>query len=177
MKVFPRLFDGLDTMPGVFRINLRENATPYCLFVPRTIPAGLKEPAKVAIMKMFEEDIVEVVKGPSDWCAALTIVPKLNGKDVRPCVDLTMLNKSVKRESYPLPRITELLASLGGSVMWSKLDANSGFPQCILEPESERTRSRLLTTFITPGGDSALSECRSEYPRRPTTSREPWKVS
>jgi len=58
-----------------------------------------------------------------------------------------MLNKSVQRESYPLPRITELLASLGGSVMWSKLDANSGFHQCILDPES-----KLLTTFITPWG-------------------------
>jgi len=147
VTIFPELFDGLGTMPGIFRINLRENASPFCLFVPRTIPASLRESAKAAIMKMLQEDIIEVVKGPSDWCAALTIVPKPNGKDVRPCVDLTMLNKSVQRESYPLPRITELLASLGGSVMWSKLDANSGFHQCILNPES-----KLLTTFITPWG-------------------------
>ena len=134
-------------MPGNFRINLRENASPFCLFVPRTIPAGLRELAKAAIMKMLQEDIIEVVKGPSDWCAALTIVPKPNGKDVRPCVDLTMLNKSVLRERYPLLRITKLLASLGGSVMWSKLDANNGFHQCMLDPES-----KLLRTFITPWG-------------------------
>ena len=147
VTAFPELFDGFGTMAGIFRINLQENASPFCLFVPRTIPAGLREPAKAATMKMLREDIIEVVKGTSDWCAALSIVPKPNGKDVRPGVDLTMLNKSVQRESYPLPRIAELLASLGVSVMWSKLDANSGFHQCILDPES-----KLLTTFITPWG-------------------------
>jgi len=68
-------------------------------------------------MKMLKEDIIEVVKGPSDWYAALTMVPKPNGKDVRPCIDLTMLNKSVQREGYPLARISGLLISLGGSVM------------------------------------------------------------
>jgi len=71
-------------MPGVFIINLRENASPFCLYVPRTIPAGLREPARAAIMNMLEEDIIQVVKGPSDWCAALALVPKPNGKTCTP---------------------------------------------------------------------------------------------
>jgi len=41
IQEFPKLSTGLGTMPGVFKINLRENAVPYCLYVPRTIPAGL----------------------------------------------------------------------------------------------------------------------------------------
>ena len=93
---FPKLFTGLGTTPGIFKINFGENTSPFCLYAPLTIPAGLREPARAAIMKMLKEDIIEVVKGPSDWCAALIIVPKPNGKDVRPCVDLTMLNKTFK---------------------------------------------------------------------------------
>ena len=61
------------------------------------------------------------------------------------CVDLTNLNKCVKREIYPLPRITDLLRELSKGVMFAKRDANSGFWQVKLVP-----KSKLLITFVTP---------------------------
>jgi len=76
----------------------------------------------------------------------LTIAPKPNGA-IRMCVDLTALNKGVRREVYPFPRVDEMLASLGKGKVFSKLDANSGFWQVVLDE-----KSRLLTTFITPWG-------------------------
>ena len=48
---------------------------------------------------------------------------------------------------HPLPRVDETLAQLTGAKVFSKLDANSGFWQIPLSPQS-----RLLTTFITPFG-------------------------
>jgi len=62
-------------------------------------------------------------------------------------VDLKPLNKSVLRETHPLPGVDETLAQLTGATVMSKLDANSGFWQIPLAKES-----RELTTFIMPFG-------------------------
>jgi len=76
----------------------------------------------------------------------MVVVPKKSGQ-VRICVDLKPLNKSVLREVHPLPKVDETLAQLAGAKIFSKLDANSGFWQIPLSKPS-----RLLTTFITPMG-------------------------
>uniref|UniRef100_A0A1X7UAF0 Reverse transcriptase domain-containing protein n=1 Tax=Amphimedon queenslandica TaxID=400682 RepID=A0A1X7UAF0_AMPQE len=86
------------------------------------------------------------VNEPIEWCAGMVPVPKKNGQ-VRICVDLTRLNKSVQRERHQLPAVEQVLAQLNGAKVFSKLDANSGFWQISLAPESA-----LLTTFITPFG-------------------------
>ena len=63
------------------------------------------------------------------------------------CVDLTKLNRFVKRERHLLPSVDHVLAQVGDAKVFSKLDANSGFWQIELAPESSK-----LTTFITPFG-------------------------
>ena len=60
------------------------------------------------------------------------------------CVDLTKLNESILREYHPLPLVDHTLAQLAGATSFSRLDANSGFWQIGLSPESAK-----LTTFIT----------------------------
>ena len=62
-------------------------------------------------------------------------------------MDLTKLNESILREFHPLPSVDHTLAQLSGAKVFSKLDANSGFWQIGLSPESAK-----LTTFITPFG-------------------------
>ena len=71
---------------------------------------------------------------------------KTNGK-VRTCVDLTKLNKCVCRERHPLPAVDQTLEQLAGGKVFSTLDANLGFWQILLTPESS-----WLTTLITPFG-------------------------
>lgn len=66
---------------------------------------------------------------------------------MRTCVDLTRLNQYVKRERHILPLVDQVLAQVGDAKVFSKLDANSGFWQIELAPESSK-----LTTFITPYG-------------------------
>ncbi len=83
---------------------------------------------------------------PTDWCAGIVPVPMSDGK-VRICVNLTKLNHHVNRECHILPSVEQILAQLGGARIFSKLDANSGFWQIKLSPESVT-----LTTFITPLG-------------------------
>ena len=64
---------------------------------------------------------------------------------VRICVDLCPLNTSVMRETHPLPKVDDILAQISGGVMFSKLDANSGFWQVPLAKYSQH-----LTTFLHP---------------------------
>ena len=90
--------------------------------------------------------VIKKVEEPTDWCAGMVVVPKENGK-VRICVNLAKLNQSVKGELHPLPAVDQVLAQLAGAKVMSKLDANSGFWQIPLSPESAK-----LTTFITPYG-------------------------
>jgi hypothetical protein len=145
-KVFPKLFAGLGVMPDVFKIELKAGLEPYRLCAPRPIAAGLREQAKAELDRMLELNVIQPVEQPTDWCSGLTIAPKPNGK-IRMCIDLTRLNAGVKRELYPLPKVSDTLSRLAKGRVFSKIDANSGFWQVILEPES-----RLLTTFITPWG-------------------------
>ena len=62
-------------------------------------------------------------------------------------MDLTKLNYYIKRERHILPSVDHALAQIGNAKYFSKLDANSGFWQIELSPESSN-----LTTFITPFG-------------------------
>ena len=144
--VFPELFEGLGTMPDVYRVVMKEDVTPFRICTPRTVPIGLRDKARKELQNMVELEVIEPVEEPTEWCSGLTIVPKPNG-NIRMCVDLTMLNKGVEREFYPLPRISDMLSQLSTGRMFSKLDANSGFWQIKLDPES-----KALTTFLTPWG-------------------------
>ena len=150
VKSYPKVFEGLGRMPGMFTINLRKDVEPVRLFSPRSIAAGLREQAKRELDDMLKDGIIEPVEVATDWCSGLTIAPKKGGK-IRMCVDLTNFNKGVKREIYPLPRISEMLSKLSQGVLFSKLDANSGFWQVKLDP-----KCRLLTTFVTPWGRFAF---------------------
>ena len=95
---------------------------------------------------MENKKIISKVEEPTSWCSGMVVIPKKTGA-VRICVDLRPLNKYVKREIHPLPKVDTILAQIQGAQIFSKLDANSGFWQI---PLAEK--SRHLTTFITPYG-------------------------
>ena len=73
-------------------------------------------------------------------------VLKKNGQ-IRVCVDLSELNKAIKRERFQIPVAEEIFARMKGAVFFTVLDATSGFWQIPLSEDSS-----LLTTFITPFG-------------------------
>ena len=45
-SAFPRVFEGLGTMPGELKIQLKKGTESYCLMTPRNIAAGLREKVK-----------------------------------------------------------------------------------------------------------------------------------
>ena len=144
------MFSGLGKLPGQYTIRLQDGAKPFCLTVPRRVPLPLMKKTELEIKCMMNMDVIEPVDEPTDWCAPIVVVPEQSG-DIRLCVDLTKLNSAVKREVYPMPKVETTLGSLSEGSVYSKLDANSGFHQVELDPESVK-----LTTFITPYGRFAF---------------------
>ena len=82
----------------------------------------------------------------SPWAAPVILVKKKNG-EYRMVIDYRKLNAVTKKDSYPLPRIDDLLDSLGKAKVFSALDMRAGFHQVPVEKDS-----RELTAFTTKYG-------------------------
>uniref|UniRef100_A0A2N9HA60 RNA-directed DNA polymerase n=1 Tax=Fagus sylvatica TaxID=28930 RepID=A0A2N9HA60_FAGSY len=81
-----------------------------------------------------------------DWLANVVMVKKANGK-WRMCVDFTDINKACPKDSFPLPRIDQLVDSTAGHRLLTFMDAFSGYNQIMMD-ESDQEK----TSFITSKG-------------------------
>ena len=61
-----------------------------------------------------------------EWLANVVLVKKANGK-WRMCVDFIDLNKACPKDSFPLPRIDQLVDSTAGHKLLTFMDAFSGY--------------------------------------------------
>ena len=146
LQQYPKVFNGLGTLGDDYTIKLKEGAKPHSLFTPRRVPFPLRAAVRDELTRMETMGVISKVSEPTCWCAGMVVVKKKSGS-VRICVDLKPLNENVLREVHPIPKVDEALAQLSGAAVFSKLDANSGFWQIPLSPES-----RPFTTFVTPFG-------------------------
>ncbi|UYV69283.1 K02A2.6-like [Cordylochernes scorpioides] len=117
---YPKLFTGLGTLQGSYTIQLKDESQPHAIYTPRRIPIPLLNRTKEQLDQMVEKGVIEKVERPTNWCAPMVIVPKPSSNDLRICVDLTALNKFVKREHYPIPSVEYTLAQMGGAKLFSK---------------------------------------------------------
>ncbi|KAG1419562.1 hypothetical protein G6F58_004549 [Rhizopus delemar] len=82
----------------------------------------------------------------SPWAAPIILVKKKNG-EYRMVIDYRKLNAVTKKDAYPLPRIDDLLDTLGKAKVFSALDMRAGFHQVPMEESSKE-----LTAFTTKFG-------------------------
>ncbi|RVX18157.1 Transposon Ty3-I Gag-Pol polyprotein [Vitis vinifera] len=95
------------------------------------------------IDKLPESGFIREVAYP-DWLANVVVVPKKEGK-WRVCVDYTNLNNACPKDSFPLPRIDQIVDYTSGQGMLSFLDAFAGYHQIPMSSDDEEK-----TAFITP---------------------------
>nr|XP_054930745.1 uncharacterized protein LOC129386661 [Dermacentor andersoni] len=141
---FRHLFTGTGCVERVYRMVLRDDATPI-VQAARRVPLALQEPLQ-ELGRMERAGIITKVTEPTDWVSPLVIVRKKDGK-IRVCIDPRRINQCIKREHYTMPRREDIEAELAGATVFTRLDANSGFHQIPLDNETSR-----IGTFATPFG-------------------------
>ena len=83
---------------------------------------------------------------PTPWVSSVVVTTKKSGA-LGVCVDPRPLNKALKRETYPMPILDEILLDLSQAKVFTTVDLHSGFWHCVLDEESS-----MLSTFNTPYG-------------------------
>ncbi|KAK0580001.1 hypothetical protein LWI29_034841 [Acer saccharum] len=110
------------------------------LFNPERSVAIKKE-----VEKLLSAGSIREVKYP-EWVANVVLVKKKN-KQWRMCVDFTDLNKACPKDSFPLPRIDQLVDATAGHELLSFMDAYSGYNQIRMNKADEEK-----TSFTTDQG-------------------------
>ena len=97
------------------------------------------------VNKLLSIGFIREVYYPN-WLVNVVLVKKANGK-WRICVDFTDLNKACPKDSFPLPRIDQLVDSIAGHKLLMFIDAFLGYNQIkMVEEDQEKI------TFITSQG-------------------------
>jgi hypothetical protein len=113
----------------------------------RMVPYNLRELVDDEIKRLKAEGIISPV-AYTEWAAPIVPVLKSDKKSVRICGDFKQTcNRAAKRDSYPIPRVEDILAQLGKGKFSSKLDLSRAYNQIPLEEQSKP-----FTTITTQKG-------------------------
>ena len=88
---------------------------------------------KNEVTKLKQAGAIKEVLYP-EWLANIVVVKKKSGK-WQVCVDFTDLNKTCLKDSFPMPRIDQLVDATVGHSRMSFLDAFQGYHQIPLTLE------------------------------------------
>lgn len=111
---------------------------------PRRMPFAVRQEVARQLKNMQETGVVQPSNSP--WASPVVMVRKKDGTH-RFCVDYRDLNAVTRADTFPLPRIDDLLDQLGNSRYFSTLDLASGYWQIRVHPDSQEK-----TAFVTPQG-------------------------
>ena len=111
---------------------------------PRRMPFAVREQVSRQLCTMQETGVIQPSHSP--WSSPVVLVRKRDGSH-RFCVDYRELNAVTKPDSFPLPRIDNLLDQLGSTQYFSTLDLAAGYWQICMHPAS-----REKTAFVTHEG-------------------------
>ncbi|KAK2703917.1 hypothetical protein QYM36_017738 [Artemia franciscana] len=145
LNEFRDVFGGIGTLPGTYKIYLKEGATPT-IQPPKQVPFALKAKFKEELHRLESLGVIENVTKPTQWVNSLVLVRKAN-KSLRICLDPVDLNRAIERPHQPIPLFDEVAAKCKGAKKFFKMDARKGYWSMVLDkPSSE------LTTFNTMYG-------------------------
>ena len=118
-------------MPHAHVIEVRETEAPYSQKIKRHSPLEMELIGKY-ITEMVEAGRIRPSESP--WGANVLFVPKPDGS-YRCCVDYRELNKKMRHDTYPLPRI-DVHLDMAQGVFWTKMDLLKGFYQLPMHKDS-----------------------------------------
>ncbi|GFW56357.1 retrovirus-related Pol polyprotein from transposon 412 [Trichonephila clavipes] len=124
------------------RINTRNH-------LPVAVPPYRMNPSKKEILKqeidrLLSEGIIEECESP--YASPVVLIPKPNGT-FRLCIDYRKLNEITVADTYPLPKMDDLLHQAKLTPFMSTLDLRAGYHQVKVHVEDQDK-----TAFVCPFG-------------------------
>ena len=115
-----------------FHIELSKESAPQKRGLYRMSQAELEE-VKLRVEELLEHGWIRPSKSP--WAAPVLFVTKKDG-GLRFCIDYRALNRLTIKNSYPLPRIDDILDLFSKAKFFTKIDLRQGYYQIRLDEES-----------------------------------------
>ena len=110
---------------------------------PRPLNPTSRVELEKQLKEMMDHDMIQPSR--SEFACPVVLVKKKNGS-IRFCCDFRRLNDVTRRDSYPLPKINELINTLSGAKLFTTLDFRSGYHQVALKPE-DRHKTAFAAQF------------------------------
>ena len=111
---------------------------------PYRTPHKLKAEMQKHVQEMLKNNIIRHSSSP--WAAPALLVSKNDGS-TRFVVDYRKLNQATKFDSYPMPKISDILDQLNGKKYFTCLDLASGYHNVCVDPKSQEK-----TAFVVEHG-------------------------
>ena len=122
---FPEVFNCVGKLKDrVVQLHIDPNVKPVAQVIRRT-PFSLRSKVEEKVQELINLAIIKPATGPTPWVNPVVVVSK-SGGDIRLCIDMRRANEAILRERHPIPTVDEILQSLKGSKVFSKLDLKWG---------------------------------------------------
>jgi hypothetical protein len=147
LQKFENLFDGTlgtwKTDPVDLEL-VNPNVKPYHA-KPYPVPYSQEKRLKEELNRLCSYGVLRKINN-SEWVCPMFTISKPDGS-LQSLADLREVNKVIKREPYPLPKISDMLQKLEGFMYATSLDLNMGYYHMLLTPFASR-----LCTIVLPWG-------------------------
>ena len=105
-------------------------------FKARPVAYALREKIETELDRLVKEGTIEPVEF-SEWATPIVPIVKEDGT-IGICGDYKQtINQAAKLDNYPIPKIEDLYATLGGGTEFTKLDLSQAYQQLELDEESQ----------------------------------------
>ncbi|PFX15009.1 Transposon Ty3-I Gag-Pol polyprotein [Stylophora pistillata] len=124
IKRYSDVFDrSVGSLPGEIHSEVDNSVKPV-ITPTRRVPTALKDDLKEELNRYVEQEILAAVEEPTPWVSSLAVANKKSGA-LRVCIDPRPLNEALKRVTYQIPILDEILPELSQAKVFSTVDLRS----------------------------------------------------
>ncbi|GFT10576.1 hypothetical protein TNCV_1943271 [Trichonephila clavipes] len=131
LKSFLNVFELGGEATNILEHHINTGNSPPISVPPYRMSPVKKEILRKEIEDLLEKDIIKECK--SHYGAPVVLIPKPNNR-FRLCIDYQKLNEVTASDTYPLPRMDDLLQEAKHTAYISTIDLKSGYHQVNVNP-------------------------------------------
>ncbi|GFU75033.1 retrovirus-related Pol polyprotein from transposon 297 [Trichonephila clavipes] len=161
LESFQNVFEQGGEATNILEHHINTGNSPPISVPPYRMSPVKKEILRKEIEDLLEKDTIEECESP--YGAPVVLIPKPNNH-FRLCNDYRKLNEVMVPDTYPLPRMEDLLQELKHTAYISTIDLKYGYHQVNVNPADEDK-----TAFVCPFGTYRFKRMPFGLKNAPTT--------